>query len=95
MQKKWYLVSYDVRDPKRLRMTAKKLLGFGSRLQKSVFRCRLSVEDYERLNWELSTILAEEDDLLLIEICNHCAKQIRDSSGKTDWTEDEMTYDIV
>lgn len=95
MQKKWYLVSYDVRDPKRLRRTAKKLLGFGTRLQMSVFRCRLSVEDYERLNWELSQILAEEDDLLLIEICGHCAKRIRDSSGKTDWTEDETTYDIV
>ena len=61
MQKKWYLISYDVRDPKRLRKTAKKLLGFGSRLQMSVFRCRLSVTDYERLNWELSEILAEEE----------------------------------
>lgn len=94
MQKKWYLISYDVRDPKRLRKTAKKLLGYGNRLQMSVFRCRLSPTDFERLNWELTEILEDEDDILMIEICDHCAKRIRDSSGKTDWTEDDSGFEI-
>ncbi len=95
MQKKWYLISYDVRDPKRLRKTAKKLLAYGTRLQMSVFRCRLSGTDYERLNWELTEILEEEDDILMIEICDRCAKHIRDSSGKTDWTQDETSFEII
>ncbi|MDO5554460.1 MAG: CRISPR-associated endonuclease Cas2 [Planctomycetia bacterium] len=95
MQKKWYLITYDVRDPKRLRQTAKKLLGFGTRIQMSVFRCRLSLTDYERLNWELSKILAEEDDLLLIEICEKCAKRIRDNSGKTDWSVEKKRFEIM
>ena len=38
---KWWLVSYDVRDSNRLRKVAKKLEGYGERLQYSVFRCRL------------------------------------------------------
>ena len=88
-------VTYDIRDPKRLRRTAKKLLGYGIRLQMSVFRCRLSSRDYEKLNWELSEILAEEDDILMIEICNHCAKHIRDSSGKNDWTKEEKAFEII
>ena len=41
-QKLWYLVAYDVRDPKRLREVAHHLEGYGERLQFSVFRCRLT-----------------------------------------------------
>lgn len=95
MSKKWYIVSYDVREPKRLRRTAKKLLGFGSRIQYSLFRCRLTTEDLGRLNWELSKILDDEDSLLIIEICNHCAERIRDNSGKTDWNEEVKSFDII
>ena len=94
MSKKWYLVAYDVRDPKRLRQTAKKLLGYGNRVQLSLFRCRLTKEDLERLNWELTQILSEEDDLLIIEICSHCATKIRDSSGRTDWDSEVKSYDF-
>ena len=61
--KNWRLVMYDVRDPKRLRKVAKHLEGYGSRIQYSVFRCRLSERQAERLRWELTTILEEEDDL--------------------------------
>ncbi|MGL4941816.1 MAG: CRISPR-associated endonuclease Cas2 [Thermoguttaceae bacterium] len=95
MSKKWYLVAYDVRDPKRLHKTAKKLLGFGTRVQLSLFRCRLTKQDLERLNWELSKILDEEDDLLIVEICDRCATRIRDSSGKRDWTEEVKTFEIL
>ncbi|MDO5579550.1 MAG: CRISPR-associated endonuclease Cas2 [Planctomycetia bacterium] len=94
MTKKWYLVAYDVRDPKRLRQTAKKLLGYGTRVQYSLFRCRLTAEDLERLNWELIKILSEEDDLLIIEVCDRCAAKIRDSSGRTDWDSEVKTYDF-
>lgn len=93
--KKWYLVAYDVRDPKRLRRTAKKLLGYGSRVQMSLFRCRLTREDLERLNWELTQILSEDDELLIIEICDRCTTKIRDGSGRANWKDDEKTFDVV
>src|SRR5262249_25938031 len=38
----WWLVCYDVRDPDRLRKTAKHLEGYGERVQYSVFRCWLT-----------------------------------------------------
>lgn len=95
MQEKWYLVAYDIRDPKRLRKTAKKLLGYGSRVQFSLFRCRLNKEKLEKLNWELTEILDKEDDLLIVEICDKCAAKIRDSSGKKDWNGEVKTFDII
>ena len=36
---RWWLVSYDVRDPKRLRKAARLVSGHGPRLQLSVYRC--------------------------------------------------------
>ena len=38
----WYLVCYDIRDPKRWRRCFKLLKGYGEGLQYSVFRCRLT-----------------------------------------------------
>lgn len=65
----WYLVSYDVRDPKRLRKVAKRLEGYGSRVQLSVFRVRLTRDTLEKLRLELTQLMAIEDDLLVIPLC--------------------------
>ena len=53
-QKLWYLIAYDVREPTRLREVAKHIEGYGERLQFSVFRCRLTERELERLRWELT-----------------------------------------
>ncbi|MDO4558536.1 MAG: CRISPR-associated endonuclease Cas2 [Planctomycetia bacterium] len=66
--KKWYLISCDVRDPKRLRKAADILLCYGVRLQMSVYRCRLSGTEFGRLHRELSGTPAEGDDLLITGI---------------------------
>ena len=42
----WWLVCYDVRDPKRLRKAAKHMEGYGERMQYSVFRCWLNPREY-------------------------------------------------
>jgi CRISPR-associated endonuclease Cas2 len=49
--RRWYLVSYDIRDPKRWRLAYKQLKGCGERIQYSLFRCRLSRTEMERLRW--------------------------------------------
>lgn len=52
-----FLVSYDIRDPKRLRHVHKTVLGFGYPLQYSVFVCDLSrVEQIEMVE-ELGDII--------------------------------------
>ncbi len=83
--KDWYLFAYDVRDEKRLRRVARKLEGYGIRIQYSVFRCRLTERTLERLRWELSQILDAGDDLLIVELCEHCVRKIRTRRGSGAW----------
>ena len=73
---KWWLVSYDVCDPKRLRRCAKHMEGHGARVQYSVFRCWLTGREAERLRWELTELLDPEDAVLLIPLCERCVDGI-------------------
>lgn len=96
-EKSWYLVTYDVRDPKRLRRVAKKLEGYGERLQYSVFRCRLDRLGLEKLCWELADILKDEDDLLVMPICGKCAERvpIHSTGDQSSWASAPPTFRIV
>ncbi len=95
---KWHLVCYDVRDPKRLRKCAKHMEGHGSRVQYSVFRCRLTQAQARRLQWELTEMLKPEDEVLLIPICDRCAagvKATHSTKHQVEWTSDPPTHTIV
>jgi CRISPR-associated protein Cas2 len=96
-EKHWHLFSYDVRDPKRLRRVAKKLEGYGSRLQYSVFRCRLDQKTLEKLHWELNQIMKDDDDLLVVPLCEGCAGKVPDHStgDQSSWASPPPTYRIV
>ena len=63
---KWWLVSYDVHDPKRLRRAATVLEGASQRIQFSVFRCWMTPAQMQELRWELTQVLDPDDELLLI-----------------------------
>jgi len=93
----WHLISYDVRDPKRLRKVAKKLESYGTRIQYSVFRVRVDNQSLEKLHWELNRILAEEDDLLVIPLCSCCASKIPEhSSGdQSEWAGPPPSYRVI
>ncbi len=95
--KQWHLVCYDVHDPKRLRRVAKTLEGYGSRVQYSVFRCRLDRVMLERLHWELNKLMEPEDDLLVIPLCSQCAAKVpRHSTGdQSSWVEPAASFKIV
>jgi len=94
-QKDWYLVSYDIRDPKRLARTARCIGGYGSRVQYSMFRCRLTTRQLERLQWELTSTLALEDDLLIIGLCSRCAGQVRKKGNAKGWNVETVTFEVV
>lgn len=95
--KQWHLVSYDVRDPKRLRQVAKVLESYGTRVQYSVFRCRLDVRMIERLHWQLAEIMEEVDDLLVIPLCSRCAARVPEHStgDQSSWSEQPPTFKVV
>ena len=93
--KTWYLVSYDIRDPKRLLKVAKHLEGYGSRVQYSIFRCRLNKRAIERLKWELTKIMDPDDDLLVIGLCTKCADRVRRRNTEEQWAETVSTFEII
>jgi len=95
--KNWYLVCYDVRDPKRLRKTAKLLEGYGERIQYSVFRVRLTEHKLQKVRWELSEILLDIDDLVIIPLCTRCSSKIDELSlsDQSSWDGDPSTFEVL
>ena len=96
-EKSWHLITYDIRDPKRLRKVAKKLEGYGERLQYSVFRCRLDRLALEKLCWELAEIMKEDDDLLVMPICRGCAERVplHSTGDQSSWATRPPSFKIV
>jgi len=95
---KWWLVCYDIREPKRLRKAAKHLEGYGHRLQYSVFRCWLSGRQMQQLRWELTEMLDPEDDVLMIPLCGRCVQslEVAHSTVKTpDWPDAPASHVIL
>jgi CRISPR-associated protein Cas2 len=86
--KQWYVISYDITEPKRWRVVYKRLNGYGQRLQYSIFRCRLTTRQLERLRWELEKDLTDEDSLLIIGLCDSCERRVAARNRKEVWTEE-------
>ena len=93
-EKHWYLVCYDIRDQKRWRLVFKKLKGRGDWLQYSIFRLHLSKIQMEALRWEIEDILAEEDDLMIVRLCQSCAGRVIDSRKEHDWKKPPPKFEI-
>ncbi len=92
--KNWFMVCYDIRDPKRWRKAYKLLEGYGERIQFSIFRCRLNGREVEKLRWELARILSEEDSLLLVGLCGRCVSRIELKNYPGAWPEVKEVFHI-
>ena len=95
--KHWHLITYDIRDAQRHRKVARTLEGYGSRVQYSVFRCRLDRIALEKLRWELNAIMAAEDELLVVPLCDGCACRVphHSTGDQTSWTAPLPTFRIL
>src|SRR5438132_606902 len=95
---KWYLVCYDIRDPKRLRKVAKTCAGYGERLQYSVFRLWLDSRQIQQLRWELTELLDPADDVIFIPLCSRCVAGVQtthSAARETDWPDEPKGHLIV
>ncbi|MCC6626824.1 MAG: CRISPR-associated endonuclease Cas2 [Chloroflexi bacterium] len=90
-----YLVAYDVRGDGRLRRTARLIEGYGERVQYSLFRCRLSARELERLRWELARLLEPEDSLLIIPLCASCATRVQNLDRRQGWNDEMPSFAVV
>lgn len=77
MKPRYWHISYDIADPKRLRRIARLCLQHGDRIQKSLYLCALSPEQRELLERQFREHLTQEDRLMLRPICKHCRAQAR------------------
>jgi CRISPR-associated protein Cas2 len=66
MARRRYLVSYDIRDEKRLRAVAKCAEAFGERIQYSLFICDLDGMELVEMQGQLHALIAHHEDSLLI-----------------------------
>lgn len=93
--KRWYLISYDIRDRKRWRLAYRQLQGTGERIQYSLFRCRLNRTQMEALRWELEKLLDDEDDLMFVHICPSCATRIHERGDGKDWGVPPDRFEVL
>lgn len=64
-----YIVSYDICDPRRLRLVHRTVRGFGEPLQYSVFQCDLSPSERILLIEALAPIINHwEDQVMFIDL---------------------------
>ena len=61
-----FIVTYDIRDPKRWRRLFKAMEGRGQWLQLSVFQCRLSRRGSAELTAVLTEIIKHDEDHVVI-----------------------------
>lgn len=93
--KKWFLISYDVRNEKRLRKVAQIMEGHGQRIQYSVFRAHLSDRGLERLRWELGKVMDSKDGLLIMELCDACVRKIRKRNSEESWPDEPEKWIVL
>ena len=93
--KEWWLVAYDVREEKRLRRVAKHLLGYGVRVQYSLFRARMSRREAERLRWELLRLMDVEDDLLMLPIAQSSLDRLWQKNERHEWVGEQSPCFVV
>jgi len=60
-----YLVTYDIRNDKRLRKVFKTMRDFGDHLQYSVFECQFNPIDLAKCRHALSEIIKHNEDQVL------------------------------
>lgn len=64
--RRYFLVCYDIRDPKRLTRTRKVMKGYGEPWQYSVFFCALRGVDKVRMEEALRNVMKMSEDQALI-----------------------------
>ncbi|MEQ8459708.1 MAG: CRISPR-associated endonuclease Cas2 [Planctomycetota bacterium] len=64
-----YVVMYDISDDRRLRRVYRICLGYGDRLQYSVFRCQLSPRELVELRGRLGEVIHHrEDQVVFVDV---------------------------
>lgn len=81
MANRCYLVSYDIREPKRLRKVHRILKGYGEPWQDSVFFCKLGRANRQSLETDLCGAINQKLDQVLIMDLGPDEDRVRDQTA--------------
>ncbi|MGR5243179.1 CRISPR-associated endonuclease Cas2 [Vibrio sp. PNB23_22_6] len=83
-----WLVSFDISDNKRRRRAVKTILGYGNRVQYSVFECLLRRKELRRLQRQLKHIIEPTDRVLYYPLCGKdVLTRYADGQGEVHWPD--------
>lgn len=73
-----YVISYDIVSDRLRNNIDKTLKGYGNRVQYSVFECKLSEKQYEKLYVKLKELMknSKEDTIRIYRICKNCEENL-------------------
>lgn len=78
MERAFYLLTYDIADPKRLAKVAKAMEAIGERVQDSVFEAYLSPAELEKVVKKVERLMElKEDSLRVYALCAACRERVR------------------
>jgi CRISPR-associated protein Cas2 len=69
--------------------------GYGERIQYSIFRCRLTKRELEKIRLELSEAMDDVDSLLIIGICTSCSTRIPTINRPDEWSSGDETHIVI
>ncbi|PIB13129.1 CRISPR-associated endonuclease Cas2 [Vibrio rotiferianus] len=93
MTNQHYLICYDISGRKTRYRIEKALLGYGERVQYSVFECKLSSAELIKLRVEVNQWLEEGDKVNYFRLCVHCLRRRATQGAMIAWQA--SPYDII
>lgn len=92
-----YVVSYDITSDRRRNKIAKTLEGYGTRIQYSVFECRLTEKKYKEMYRKLMQLMTDEEDgsFRIYSVCGNCEGKIRTIGEISGLPEQSAEHVIV
>ncbi len=78
MERAFYVLAYDIANPKRLAKVAKYMESIGERVQDSVFEAYLNPPELEKLLKKMERLMElKEDSLRIYNLCAPCRERVR------------------
>lgn len=94
MSRVW-MIAYDISDDKHRRAVEKILLGFGKRVQNSIFECQIRFDDLKRVQDKMNEFsFGESDSVRYYPVCTHCQEDTL-FEGKGDLPAPQDSYLIL
>lgn len=94
-----YVISYDIVSDRLRTKIAKELENFGKRIQYSVFECRLTEKQFQKLYGRLAALMleaeGEEGSIRIYPLCQNCEQKIQTIGTEPESLKKEKEQVIV